>query len=77
MKTAISIPDDVFEQGERLATRLGTSRSALYSRALREFIARHAGDVVTESLDAVYADEPAPDAFVVRAARAALSEDDW
>src|SRR6266511_1777128 len=42
MKTAISIPDDVFEEAERLATELQTSRSQLYSRALQEFVARHA-----------------------------------
>ena len=42
MKTAVSIPDDVFEEAERLATELKTSRSQLYSRALQEFVARHA-----------------------------------
>jgi metal-responsive CopG/Arc/MetJ family transcriptional regulator len=42
MKTAISIPDEVFEEAERLAIELQTSRSQLYSRALQEFVARHA-----------------------------------
>jgi metal-responsive CopG/Arc/MetJ family transcriptional regulator len=41
MKTAVSIPDDVFEEAERLAADLETSRSQLYSRALREFVSRH------------------------------------
>ena len=42
MKTAISIPDDVFEEAERLARRMGKSRSRLYQHALAEYVARHA-----------------------------------
>ena len=53
MKTAVSIPDDVFEEAERLATELKTSRSQLYSRALREFVARHAPDRLTEAMNRV------------------------
>jgi hypothetical protein len=41
MKTAISIPDDVFADAERLARRLKKSRSELYSRAIREYIGEH------------------------------------
>ena len=41
MKTAISIPDPVFRSAERLAARLGLSRSELYCRALKDLLARH------------------------------------
>lgn len=41
MKTAVSLPNDLFAAAEALAARLGTSRSALYAAALREFVARH------------------------------------
>jgi len=51
MKTAVSIPDDVFEDAERLASQLGTSRSQLYARALAEFVARHDDDHVTALID--------------------------
>ena len=51
MKTAVSIPDDVFEDAERLASRLRTSRSQLYARALAEFVARHDDDRVTSLMD--------------------------
>ena len=54
MKTAVSIPDSVFEAAERLAARKGLSRSELYSRAVAEWIDRHRDDRVTEALDAVY-----------------------
>ena len=55
MKTAISIPDDVFSEAEQLARELKQSRSQLYSRAVREYVARHSSDKVTAALDAVYA----------------------
>jgi predicted transcriptional regulator len=51
MKTAVSIPDDVFEGAERLARKTKKSRSQLVSDALREYVARHAVDEVTEALD--------------------------
>ena len=56
MKTAISIPDPVFQSAEQLAARLGVSRSELYCRALRDLLARHDQSTVTEQLDAVYGD---------------------
>jgi len=40
MKTAISLPDDVFEEAERLASRLKVSRSELYAQALQDFVRR-------------------------------------
>ena len=72
MKTAVSIPDDVFEQADRLARRMKTSRSALYALALSEYIARHDTDRVTELMDKVVDEAGAADAGFVRAA--ALSE---
>lgn len=35
MKTAISLPDSVFEEAEALAQQLGLSRSELYTKALK------------------------------------------
>jgi hypothetical protein len=51
MRAAVSIPDDVFEKAERLARRSKRSRNELYTAALREYLARHAGDEVTEALN--------------------------
>ena len=53
MKTAISIPDDLFEDAERLARALNKSRSRLYGDAVREYVARHSADHVTGALDEV------------------------
>ncbi len=54
MKTAISVPDDVFESAEELASELGVSRSALYSTAMAEYLAKHRGADITARLNEVY-----------------------
>ena len=78
MKTAISIPDDVFEDAERLARELKQSRSALYSRAVREYVARHSPDSVTATLNALLAEGIEPDSeFAGAAARRTLERSDW
>src|SRR6187551_3736952 len=51
MKTAISLPDDVFERAENTAKRLKLSRSELYARALSEFLSRHTADEVTRAIN--------------------------
>jgi metal-responsive CopG/Arc/MetJ family transcriptional regulator len=54
MKTAISIPEDVFRSAEQLASRLGVSRSELYSKALAEFIGKYRDDLITSRLNEIY-----------------------
>ncbi|MCC7291725.1 MAG: ribbon-helix-helix protein, CopG family [Phycisphaerales bacterium] len=90
MKTAVSIPDDVYREAERLARRLQTTRSDVYRRALAEFVARHSPDRVTEALDQVCdrlvqqlgapaqpgVHEP-KDAFTAAAAAAILEKAEW
>jgi metal-responsive CopG/Arc/MetJ family transcriptional regulator len=58
MKTAISLPDQLFASTDALARRLGLSRSQLVATALAEFLAKHRGRDVTRRLDAVYAATP-------------------
>ena len=58
MKAAISIPDDLFMMAEQLTARLGISRSELYVIALREYVAAHRYDCITERLNAIYEEEP-------------------
>jgi predicted transcriptional regulator len=78
MKTAISIPDEVFAEADTLARAMKTSRSELYSRAVREFVARHSSDAVTAALDSVCAEVgPEEDAFVDAAARSTLGRSPW
>jgi predicted transcriptional regulator len=78
MKTAVSIPDDLFERVERLARRSRRSRSRLYSEALAEYVARHAPDEVTEAMDRVYGEiGAAEDPFVTAAARRVFERTEW
>lgn len=78
MKTAVSVPDDVFAKAERLARRMKKSRSELFSNALVEYIARHAPDHVTETMNQV-CDEIGGDAdpFVAAASRRILERAEW
>ncbi len=57
MKTAISIQDDIFEAAEETARELRISRSELYARAVREFVARHSRENITKRLDQIYGEE--------------------
>jgi metal-responsive CopG/Arc/MetJ family transcriptional regulator len=78
MKTAVSIPDEVFEEAERLVSELQTSRSQLYSRALQEFVARHAPDRLTEAMNEVVdAVGTEIDEFTQRASRRVLERVEW
>lgn len=78
MKTAVSVPDEVFEKAERLARKMKKSRSQLYSEALREYVARHAPDAVTEKMNQVCEElGDDRDAFVAHASRRILEEVEW
>jgi metal-responsive CopG/Arc/MetJ family transcriptional regulator len=78
MKTAVSIPDEVFEKVERLARRAGRSRSEVFAAALAEYVSRHAPDEVTEAMDRVCADiGDQEDSFVSAAGRRVLENIEW
>lgn len=51
MKTAVSIPDDIFERAERLAAQARRSRNEVYAAALNEYFARRAQDEVTDAMN--------------------------
>jgi hypothetical protein len=78
MKAAISVPDQIFADADRLARHLKTSRSQLYSRALKEFLARHTPDEVTDAMNRVCDEiDASPDEFGRRAARNVLEKSEW
>ena len=78
MKTAVSLPDQVFKAAEALAGRLGMTRSRLYATAIEEFVARHQARRVSEKLDAVYGQASSKLDPAVRKAQArALKKDEW
>jgi metal-responsive CopG/Arc/MetJ family transcriptional regulator len=78
MKTAVSIPGDIFEGAERLARRTKRSRSQLFSDALKEYLARHGTDEVTAAMDRVCNEIGTQrDEFVSAVARRVLKQTQW
>lgn len=78
MKTAVSLPDDLFDAADALARKLDISRSRLIAVALAEYVAKHRSGRVTERLDAVYGTEDSrTDAAVRSAGRRTLRSTDW
>jgi predicted transcriptional regulator len=79
MKTAISIPDELFEAAERVAERLGLSRSELYQRALAKYLENQSDATITAHLDEIYGEEepgeldPGLDAMQ----RGSIVREDW
>jgi predicted transcriptional regulator len=78
MKTAISLPDDLFRRADRLARKLGVSRSRLYRDAVAEYIGRRDPQSITTSLDDAVAEiGPELDRWSGEAARRTLERSEW
>ena len=78
MKTAVSMPDDLFRLAEAAAHRLRVSRSELYATALAEFLSRQNEDSVTERLNEVYSRQAAVvDPGLHRAQMKSLKKEAW
>jgi metal-responsive CopG/Arc/MetJ family transcriptional regulator len=78
MKTAVSIPDPIFETADQLAKELGISRSELYARALEELIRNRKREHITASINATLASlEPESQEFLDRASRDSFARNEW
>ena len=78
MKTAISIPDEVFDAADEMAKRLGMSRSQLYVTAILEYLEAHRSCGVTAQLDQVYEyQDSSLDLRVAEAQTDSIDEEDW
>jgi metal-responsive CopG/Arc/MetJ family transcriptional regulator len=79
MKTAISIPDELFNSAENTAKRLGIPRSQLFAQALEEFIKNHSKEKITEKLNNIYSDkvENSLNEISVSKLRDSLKNDSW
>jgi antitoxin MazE6 len=78
MKTAISIPDSIFRKAEELSEHLGVSRSALFTRAIKDLIDRYQDERITEQLNAVYLSEPSSlEPALAKLARKSLRKMPW
>jgi hypothetical protein len=78
MKTAVSIPNELFRRAEAKAKRLRISRSALYAQAIAGFLAASDSESVTERLNALYSRDPARiDPEIMRAQIRSLKKVEW
>ena len=80
MKTAISLPDPLFQAAEFLAKRMGLSRSELFQRALQAFLQEHKDAGVTEELNVVYtqgSEEAYIDPLLEQWQLNSLPKDEW
>jgi metal-responsive CopG/Arc/MetJ family transcriptional regulator len=78
MKTAISIPDSIFKAAEKMAQRLGLSRSELYAKAVGEFLQKHRNDGVTQELDKIYSKESSQlDPALQAIQSASIDKEEW
>ncbi len=78
MKTAISIPNQVFAEAERLSRRLKKSRSQVYTEAVTEYLARHDPEAVTEAMNKVCDTvDTRPDPALSEAAKRTLQQVEW
>ena len=78
MKTAISLPDPVFEEAELLARQLGLSRSELYTKALKAYLKKYNRNQILNKLNHVYAKESSElDPVMARMQFMSLPHEDW
>ncbi|MHC5825141.1 MAG: ribbon-helix-helix domain-containing protein [Nostoc sp.] len=78
MKTAISLPDSVFEEAEALARQLGVSRSELYTKALKAYLRKYNRNQMLNQLNKVYSEESSElDPVLAKLQFMSLPREDW
>jgi metal-responsive CopG/Arc/MetJ family transcriptional regulator len=78
VKTAISLPEDLFRRAEVAARKLKMSRSQLYATAIAEFIERRQAAKITQRLNEIYSAEPAKiDPAVSSAQSKSIEREPW
>jgi hypothetical protein len=59
MKTAVSVPAELFQRAEAAARRLKMSRSELYAKAIADFLKKQDTNAITKRLNESYSRQPA------------------
>jgi metal-responsive CopG/Arc/MetJ family transcriptional regulator len=78
MKTAISIPDNVYNAAEMVAKKLNISRSELYTKALNDYLKQHQQSHVTEALNQVYSEEKSTvDPAIIQMQSSSIEDESW
>jgi len=78
LKTAISIPEDIYRDAEDAAKKLGMTRSRLYSAAVADFLNRYRKDNIKVKLNEVHASgSPGVDPVLAAVQLASLPQEEW
>ena len=78
MKTAISLPDAIFEEADAVAKQLGMSRSELYTEALKVYLQRYNREQILLKLNEVYPQESSElDPVMSKMQFMSLQREDW
>ena len=78
MKTAISVPDALFQSADKLAKQLGMSRSELYSTAVKQFVDAQQRELDRIKLEEVYSeDDSEPDKVLSTLQWLTIEKEDW
>jgi hypothetical protein len=78
VKTAISLPDDTYEQATRQAAELGISRSEFFARAARSYLDQLASQSLTQQINEALQHDDDTNAAAAAAGRRYLAgQDDW
>ena len=78
LKTAISIPENIFLQADETAKVLGLNRSRLYTAAIAEFLEKYREDSIKAKLNEIYANENSRvDPIFNNAQMVDLAKEDW
>ena len=78
MKTAISVPNDVFELSEKLAKKLKVSRSKIFAMGVQKLGEEYDEDEVTARLNEFYGKEKAEiDPVIMKMAALSLPQEEW
>jgi metal-responsive CopG/Arc/MetJ family transcriptional regulator len=81
MKTAISVPDQIFDEATRRAGELGISRSEFFSTAARRYLDELSRESLTQQIDdalSLPGYDPEASEIAAAAGRRRLgADDDW
>ena len=78
MKTAISIPDSVFNAAELVAKKLNISRSELYTKAVSDYLDQHQKSHITEALNEVDSEEKSTiDPAINQMQSSSIEDESW
>jgi metal-responsive CopG/Arc/MetJ family transcriptional regulator len=78
MKTAVSLPDSLFEAADQAARKLGVSRSEFYATAIEAYLKTHLREGVRATLERVYRQQPSElDPGLAAIQAASLPRDEW